>query len=300
MTDNKISDLSDAVTLINDGDRLAIGGHTFRRHPMALIYEIIRQQKSNLTLLGWNNSNDMDILIGANCVKSIETAYLGMNMFGLANNFRRFAQEGRIKVYEHSETTAIDMFRAGSMGLDFLPSKAPLGSDIMSHNPRIKEMSCPFTGEKYAAIQQAKPDVAIIHAHYADKHGNVGFDDRRIMEGEVDILTAKSATKVIASVEEIVDTEYVKNHPQRTLLPSPFITRVVKLPYGAHPTSCDCRYNYDVDHLDMYYSSTQNQKLFQNYLDKYIVRCDTHSDYLELIGGKKKLNQLQSGGNERK
>src|SRR5699024_7542461 len=175
-----------AVSNIKDGESVAIGGHTFRRHPMSLIYEIIRQQKKKLHLLGWNNANDIDILVGAKCVESVETSYVGMSMFGLAAQFRQAVQNNNINVYEHSESTAIDMFRAGSLGIEFMPTKAPLGSDIITSNPRIKEFSSPFSGETYAAVKEAKADVAIIHAHFSDQYGNIGLDRKRVMENEVD------------------------------------------------------------------------------------------------------------------
>ena len=50
----KVMGLREAVALIQDGDTVAIGGHTLRRHPMALIHELIREGRRELRLQGWN------------------------------------------------------------------------------------------------------------------------------------------------------------------------------------------------------------------------------------------------------
>ena len=44
----KLCSLAEAVDQISDGDIVAIGGHTTRRHPMALVREVVRQGKRRL------------------------------------------------------------------------------------------------------------------------------------------------------------------------------------------------------------------------------------------------------------
>jgi len=281
---NKTSTLKEAVDLINDGDAIAIGGHSIRRHPMAIIYEIIRQGKKELTLLGWNNGIDMDILIGAGLVKKVETAYIGMNQFGLANNFRRAAESKNIEVVEHSELTAIDRFTAGSIGLSFFPSKSPLGTGMEHYNKKFKEIYCPFTGERYAALPAFNPDVAIIHMHVADEYGNIQLDQRRLMENEMDVIIAKSAKKVIVSVEQIVSEEQLYNNSYLTVLPRFFVDKVVEMPYGAHPCSCDTRYDYDLDFIREYYEASKIPEKFVSFLEKYVYDLEDHFEYFKKIG----------------
>jgi len=285
----KLLSLNEAVSIIKDGDTVAIGGSLLRRHPMAAVDEIIRQGKKNLHLLGWNNGIDMDILIGAGCVDIVESAYIGLGPYGLAPNFRRAVENQEVLVREHSETTAIDRFRAGSMGLTFFPSKTPLGTVMAKYNPDYKEIICPHTGEKYAALKAWHPDVAIIHAHKADKYGNVQFDQKRVMDNEPDIIIAKSAKKTIVTVEQIVSTEHITETPWLTLLPKLFIETVVEAPYGAHPCSCDMRYDNDHEHLKKYYQMAQDEKTFKQYLEEYVLGVKDHYEYLNKIGIKKLL-----------
>lgn len=287
---DKTTSLAEAVAHVEDGQTVALGGSLVRRHPMALIYELIRQGKRDLTLLGWNNAIDMDLMVGAGRVKALKTAYVGMAMLGLAQNFRRAVEAGEVEVFEHSESTAIDAFRAGSMGWTFVPSKTPLGSGLAEHNPDVKFMDCPYTGDPYCLFPAFRPDVALIHAHVADRLGNVQLDPKRELDNEVDTLIAKSANKVIVSVEQVVSEDYIHENPHLTILPKFFVDHVVELPFGAHPTACDCRYDYDLDFLKEYQDSARSPEGFQEFLKRYVLDVGDHYEYLDRIG----LQQLFS------
>lgn len=284
MLADKILSLQDAVSLIKDGDQVALGGHSHRRHPMALVYEIVRQKKRGLYLIGWNNGIDVDLLVGAGCAKKVQTSYVGLGKFGLALNFRRAAERGEIEIVEESETTALYRFRAGAMGISFIPSKMPLASDLMRFEDNTKESSCPFTGERVALLRRACPDVALLHAHSADRKGNIQLDERYLMENIADILIAKSARLVVVSVEEIVDTYVLMKRPHRTVLPGFFVHAVVYAPFGAHPCACDYRYDYDLDFTTKYYEASRSEESFQNFLDYYVYQSSDHWSYLEKVG----------------
>lgn len=280
----KVMGLQDAVALIKDGDTLAIGGHTLRRHPMALIHEIIRQGRRGLHLQGWNNGIDMDMLIGAGCAASVETSYIGISAYGLALNLRRACEQDGLQVLEHSETTGLDMFRATVMGMSFFPTKTPLGTSLMGANPHLIEMACPFTGEPFAAVRAARPDVAIIHAHTSDRYGNVQLDAQRWNDQSADVLIAKAARTTIVSVEQIVSDEEIFRNAHLTVIPRKFVAAVVEAPYGAHPCACDARYDYDLDETRKYYEASKSADTFQAYLADRVRGASDHMAYLERIG----------------
>jgi glutaconate CoA-transferase, subunit A len=288
VTDSRIpavlSELRDAISGIPNGASVAIGGHTQRRHPMALVREIIRQGKRDLHLLGWNNGIDMDMLVGAGCARVVETSYVGLGPLGLARNLRRAVETGRVKTVDHSETTAIDIFRATAMGVDFLPNGTPLGTDLMTYNDGLVEITSPFTGRPYAAVRGVKPDFALIHAHAADVHGNVQLDDASWMDNSVDTYIARAAENVIVSVEEIVSSDHVRSHPLRTFLPREYVASVVHAPFGAHPCCCDSRYGYDQNELRRYAEATTSAESFEKYLDDRVNSVADHWGYLDKIG----------------
>jgi glutaconate CoA-transferase, subunit A len=280
----KVMGMTEAAALVADGSSLAIGGHTSRRHPMAFLYELVRQGRKRLHLMGWNNGPDFDLLVGAGCASTVETSYVGMGSFGLANNYRRAAEAGQIEIIEHTETTAIDMFRATAMGIGFLPTRTPLGTDFPRYNKRMKEMVSPFDGTPYIAVEGVTPDVAIIHAHSADAFGNVQLDRSSWTDNTVDILIAKSPKKLIVTVEQIVSEAAVYADPMRTVIPRVFVTAVVEAPYGAHPCCCDSRYDYDLEFLRKYKSASESQESFDGFLSEYVRGVSGHEAYLEKIG----------------
>jgi glutaconate CoA-transferase subunit A len=279
----KLMSIAEAVGMIRDGDTVAIGGHTMRRHPMAAVREIIRQGKRDLKVIGWNNGIDVDLLIGAGCVKTVQTSYVGMSNFGLALRFRAAAEAGNIEVWEESETSALERFRAGAMGIGFIPSKAPIETAI-SENQDAKEIFDPFTDERYYALQAFNPDVAIVHAHVGDCYGNILLDSTSLGDNYADGYIAKSGNVAIVTVEEIADTEWIRANRFQILIPSFFVTAVVHVPYGAHPCSCDLRYDYDLDHMAEYHEASRTQDGFDSYLRKYVLGCRTHDEYLDAVG----------------
>lgn len=281
---NKLVSLDAAISMISDGDKVAIAGSLIRRHPMAVVHEIIRQKKKDLTLLGWNSGIDFDMLIGAGCAKQAHSSYVGLSNLGLAPNFRRALQQDLIRYVDESETCAIDKFRAGAMGAPFAVSKTPLHNDLQKNTEYQTTIVDPFTGEVWVALKAFRPNVAAMHAHRADRFGNVQLDRRRMMDNETDMLICKSADKVIVTVEEIVEEEEIMKTPENTVLSKLFVDAVVLAPYGAHPHSCDLRYDFDMEHARFYRDMSATEEGFKQYLDKYVFSCKDWEAYLDKIG----------------
>jgi glutaconate CoA-transferase subunit A len=107
-------------------------------------------------------------------------------------------------------------------------------------NPAIKEVTCPYTGEKLATVPAVKLDVAIIHAQKADRKGNV------LLEGIVGVQkeAVLAAKRSVVTVEEIVD-ELNPPSPNSVVLPSWTIKAVAVVPGGAHPSYTHGYYKRD-------------------------------------------------------
>ncbi|MBS6060123.1 MAG: CoA-transferase [Mixta calida] len=117
----KLTDLRSAIGTLRDGERIAAGGFAIYQRPMALITEMVRQQRRDMTLVGIVNAIEADLLIGAGVVTRIETSYVGLERFGLARNFRRAVEAGSVKAIDYPELIAWDRFRASQEGLPFWP-----------------------------------------------------------------------------------------------------------------------------------------------------------------------------------
>ena len=98
-----------------------------------------------------------------------------------------------------------------------------VGADLPKVNPNIKSITCPFTGEKLAAVPAIRPDVGIIHAQKADRAGNVMLEGIVGVQKEV-VLGSKRS---IVTVEEIVD-DFGPRSPNAVILPSWTIGAIVR------------------------------------------------------------------------
>lgn len=94
--------LAEAASAIPSGSQVALGG-AMAMSPMAFVRELIRQEARGLDLVAVPIGGiNVDMLVGAGCVRSVEAPQVSMGEFGMAPNFRRAVEAGRIATREHS------------------------------------------------------------------------------------------------------------------------------------------------------------------------------------------------------
>lgn len=230
----KVRSIEAAISTIAPGSLVCFGGTIFRRKPMALIRELIRQKIGNLRVTTFLGSIDVDMVVGAGLASEVLTSYTGFERHGLAPNVRREEEAGRLRRLEMSEWTYLYGLRAAKMGLPFLPTRGGLGSDFLEP-AGLQTITCPYTGETLVAARAIQPDVTLLHAWRADRYGHVQWPARPDFLDEVEALFARAAKRVIVSVEEIVETEVIREHPEWTRLFHYEVEAVVPAPRGAAP-----------------------------------------------------------------
>ncbi len=94
---------------------------------------------------------------------------------------------------------------------------------------RVATIVCPFTGEELAAVPAHRPDVGIVHAQQADRHGNVQLWGITGVQKETVLASARS----IVTVEEIVDE--LEPRPGGVVLPGWVIDAVAVAPRRRAP-----------------------------------------------------------------
>jgi glutaconate CoA-transferase, subunit A len=283
LKDKRIS-LDDAVALVPDGTRLAIGGFAVYQKPMAFVRALARARRRDLTIIGSANSYDVDLLAAAGCLKTVETSYVGLEKFGLARNFRRRVEDGTLRVVDYPEMGSWDRFRANQEGLAFWPVGFLGGNDVLTYNPDIKPFTCPITGRPMQALPAANPQVVVIHAVAADEQGNVVIPARRLLPQNGDVLMARSCDTVIVTAEKIVSKAFIRRHARLVEIPSYRTTAVVEVPWGAHPTPLLSRYLADEEHMAEYAQAAESPATFDAYLQRYVFETATHDDYLQRVG----------------
>lgn len=292
----KLRSLNEAAALVTSGSRIHIGGMAVHNHPMAFVYELLRQGTTDLTIVSHVSAGDVDMLIGAGRVRRLEFSYVGLEEFGTAPCFRRAAEGGQIELAEYSEPVAFERFACSARGMPFFTTREMIGTDIPRVNADIKQITDPFGSGTYHAISAAEPEWVIIHAPAGDKYGNVLFFPNRQLPEDLDITATRSSANVIATVEQIVSHERVRQLPYLNLVPRFRTTAIVEVPYGAHPYSCLHVYDQDREHLAHYATAARTIENFSDYLSRYVYSVETHDQYLELIGAARLARLRHVGG----
>ena len=230
----RISSLAEAIAdAVRDGDTVAVEGFT-HLIPHAAAHEIIRQGRKHLTLIRMTPDLVYDQLIGMGCVDKLVFSWGGNPGVGSLHRFRDAVEKGwphKLEIVEHSHAAMANAYEAGAAGLPCAVFRGYVGGDLPKVNPNIKYITCPFTGEKLAAIPAHRPDVAVIHAQRADKAGNVMIEGVLGVQKEAVLAAQRS----VVTVEEIVD-ELPERSLNAVVLPSWTVGHVVEVPGGAFPS----------------------------------------------------------------
>lgn len=260
-----MASLAEAAATVNDGDIVAFGGKTLHRTPSAFVRELVRQDVSDLTLLGVASSIDIDLLCGTDSVSAVHFGYVGFEHLGLAPNLRAAVEANQITALEGTCYTVATMLRAAKHGLPFMPVRGLEGSDLVAVRDDFTQLTDPFSNAEIAVVRSVTPDVGVIHTTAADIRGNARFQGADLTEG----LVARAAKETIVTTERIVEPETFQEAPERTNIPEVLVDTVVECPFGAHPCSAPGAYTYDVAHLDDYLSRSREDDLGA-YLEAYL------------------------------
>jgi glutaconate CoA-transferase subunit A len=235
--------LAEAVeSTIRDGDTVAMEGFT-HLIPYAAGHEVIRQRRRHLTLIRMTPDLIYDQLIGMGCADKLVFSWVGNPGVGSLHRFRDAYEQAwpqPLEIEEHSHAAMANAYEAGAAGLPCAIFRGYLGVDLPKVNPRIKHITCPFTGEQLAAVPAHRPDVAIVHALKADRAGNVLLEGIVGVQKEVVLASKRS----IVTVEEIVD-DFGPRSFNAVILPAWTVGAVVKVPGGAYPSYAQGYYKRD-------------------------------------------------------
>ena len=230
--------LQEAAASIPDGSLLALGGNALQRSPIAFVLELIAQNKKDLSVIKTAGALDVDLLATAKSIGSVYGGYIGFEMFGLAQSYRKGVQNGEIIVHEHACASVIAGLRASIYGVPFQPINGFQGSDLPELTGLIRKVTCPFTNKETTVVPALRPNVTIIHANIADEKGNA-YIAGALYE---DLIMVKAAERVIVTAEKLISSEDWTVTPQ---VPGFLVEGVVLAEKGAAPGSCATLYAID-------------------------------------------------------
>ncbi|WP_328496943.1 acyl CoA--acetate/3-ketoacid CoA transferase subunit alpha [Streptomyces sp. NBC_00414] len=241
-TGDKTMTADEAVSRLESGMTLGIGGWGSRRKPMALVRALLRSPVTDLTVVSYGGP-DVGMLAAAGRIRKLVAPFATLDSIPLEPHFRAARESGSLELMEIDEAMFMWGLRAAANRLPFLPVRAGIGSDVMRVNPGLRTVTSPYedesTGvcETFVAMPALRLDAALVHVNRADRAGNgqyLGPDPY------FDDLFCEAARTAYVSCERIVDTaELTKTAPPQTLLIKRLhVSGVVEAPSGAHFTSC--------------------------------------------------------------
>ena len=279
----KVMSLEEAAALVDDGDHVALGGCTLSRTPMAMVWALIRARKKDLVVSRSITSTEGDLFYGSGASRHVLTSWFSQGIvWGVSKVMRHYTETGQATFEEWSHMAIGVRYRAGAMGVPFIPVRSMMGSDLTGRIDGPKEMDCPFTGEKLLLVPALNPDVALIHVQRCDPYGNAQMDGLPFMDADI----AMAANRVILTTERIVSNSQIRRAPDRTKIPFITVDAVVEASYGCAPHECYGVYEPFLPNLDAYAALTGGdaEAGVKEYLERYVYQPKDWVAYLDLLG----------------
>jgi glutaconate CoA-transferase subunit A len=290
----KVMSLDEVAALIPDGASVGIGGSTMSRTPMAMIWALIRARRQDLLCARSITSSEGELLFASGTSRHILTSWFSQGIvWGVSRIMRLYTESGRARFEEWSHMAMGLRFRAGAMGVPFLPMRSMMGSDVIGQLPDARQIDCPFTGEKLVLVPALNPDFALVHVQRCDAYGNAQIDGLPFM----DLDLAMAANSVILTTERIVSNDQVRRAPDQTKIPFIAVDAVVEVPLGAAPHECYGVYEPLFAHLDDYAAQIRRdaEDGIRAYLDRYFYAPKSWTEYLQLLGLEDLLDARRRG-----
>jgi glutaconate CoA-transferase subunit A len=286
---NKLMSPAAVVSRLRSGMTLGIGGWGPRRKPMALVREILRSELSDLTVVAYGGA-DVGMLCAAGKVRKVVFAFVSLDFIPLEPWFRRARQAGAIEVMEIDEGMFLLGLKAAAMRVPFLPTRVGLGTDALARNPQIKTIVSPYAdGREWLAMPALELDAALLHVERADARGvcQVSGPDHYM-----DDLFARAAHETFVSCDEVVESAFFADpaRAREVFWERSETTGVVHIPGGAHPSSCNPLYGFDVAHFKAYAASAAADDGWRGYMDSYVGASEAH--YQQQVGGLEAIRAL--------
>jgi glutaconate CoA-transferase, subunit A len=153
---------------------------------------------------------------------------------------------------------------AASLRLPFLPTRAGLGSDVVTYDPSLKTVADPYGGEELLPVPALHLDAALVHLNVADARGNAAFHGPDLY---FDDLFCQAAEKAYLSCERIVEDlgELTRRRIARWM-----VAGVIEAPGGAHFTSCVPDYDRDEAFQKEYATAAKDPDLWAAFEQRFL------------------------------
>ena len=211
----KTISLADSVAMIPDGASLMIGGFMGVGTPEPLIDELVRQKKSDLTVIANDTASPgigIGKLIAAKLIRRLIVSHIGLNP-----ETQQQMIAGDLQVDLVPQGTLAERIRAGGSGLGGVLTPTGVGTVVEEGKRRIE-----VDGRAYLLETALRADFALVHAFIADYLGNLGYV---LTARNFNPLMAMAAETVLVQAENIVPIGLIA--PDHVVTPAPLVDYLV-------------------------------------------------------------------------
>jgi acetate CoA/acetoacetate CoA-transferase alpha subunit len=207
--------IEEAVTLIPNGATIMIGGFMGVGTPERLLDELVRQKKSELTII----CNDAAVpgrgvgkLFDASLVASITASHIGLNPTVQAQMMAK-----KVSVNLVPQGTLVERIRAGGTGLGGVLTPTGVGTIVEDGKQRIE-----IDGRQFLLETALRSQFALVHAFLADYLGNLSY---ALTARNFNPVMAMAADTVIVTAENIVPVGVIA--PDHVMTPAPLVDYLI-------------------------------------------------------------------------
>ena len=259
---------------------------------MAMVRELIRQEKRNLGLVCLVGGMPVDWLAAAGVIDRFIGAAVSMEQFGLCQQYRKAVEEGRIRVEELSETALNARLGAGARNLPFLPTRGLIGTDLIDHEREPDPVPGPVRRRDARRLPRARPRRRA-RPRPPRRRARATSSTSRRSSGPTSGSSRRPRRKVIVTVEEIVDSEVLRRNPDRTVLPGLPRRRGRRGALRRPPDVVLSRSTATTRRFHLEWAKvSRDDGQTQDFLRRYVLEPETQADYLDAVGGSARLMEV--------
>lgn len=201
--------------IVADGQMVAVGGFGLCGIPEALIAALRDTGVKNLTCISNNAGVDgfgLGQLLETRQIRKMIASYVGEN-----KEFARQYLAGELELEFTPQGTLAEKLRAGGAGIPAFFTRTGVGT-LVAEGKEVRE----FDGHQYVMERSLMPDIALVHAHTADRSGNLVF---RKTARNFNPNVAMAGKVTVVEVENLVETGGLD--PDQIHLPGIYVHRIV-------------------------------------------------------------------------
>jgi len=205
----------EAIAMIPNGATVMVGGFMGEGTPERLLDELVRQKKSQLTII----ANDAAVpgrglgkLFDASLVASLTASHIGLNP-----EVQKQMMAKKISVELVPQGTLVERIRSGGSGLGGVLTPTGAGTIVEEGKQRIE-----IDGKHYLLEKALRSQFALIHSFLADYLGNLSYV---LTARNFNPVMAMAADTVIVTAENIVPVGVIA--PDHVMTPAPLVDYLI-------------------------------------------------------------------------